>query len=320
LSKTPFVVVSVIKLTGSSPEITGTRLVVTKKHHSGPVPATDRNRLLISEARRFLARKTSWYLSEYQLNNIAGAENGSYSAFFQYFDALDYPAWLVKARDCLVYDRVSVLVSLYDLTQADKKPAIKIYEATTPSSGDAVLDQLITQTLKVPNSGDSSLHKLKNHRQSLLQKIQQSERSIVVIGQSPVATALVSQLLLLPLRILWLGNFKFDYGQPGRLQKSNLTNANIQRIASGSSVAIATGNHELDIQCCFTALRHTSPGYLGCLGSTRKAILARKQLQEKGLSTAELQNLHMPIGISSISDKHPSIIAASIVAQILGTA
>lgn len=318
LEKTPFVIVSIVNVIGTSPDDAGTKLIVTKTNHYGTLNTSNRRAHLIAQARSVLNIQACWSRSVYELNEVAGAENGTYEVFFQYFDALEYPNGMEQARNSLKNEQLSVLVSLFDSDNSKKIPEITVSDGSSTQSSLYPLNHLIIQILRADNGADTVLHQLENSKIVLLQKIHEPEHSVVVIGQSPVSTSLVTQLLLLPIKILWLGGINDKPPEHDQLQRAELCDDNIRGIRPGSSVAIATGSHELDIRCCFTALEHPSLNFIGCLGSKKKSALVRKQLLEQGTSAENLQKLQMPIGLPSICGKQPSIIAASIVAQILG--
>ena len=65
------------------------------------------------------------------------------------------------------------------------------------------------------------------------------------------------------------------------------------------------------------ALLSTNAGYIGLIGSRRRWALTAKELQEqRGLTEAQLQRIHAPIGLEIGADT-PEEIAVSIVAQLI---
>ena len=76
-------------------------------------------------------------------------------------------------------------------------------------------------------------------------------------------------------------------------------------------------DHERDLQLCERALTMPASTFVGCIGSEKKAALFRQQLLGNGVTPAQLEKLHIPVGQSSISSKHPAMIAASALAQLL---
>ena len=77
-----------------------------------------------------------------------------------------------------------------------------------------------------------------------------------------------------------------------------------------------TTDHESDYQLCEFALT-ANAGFVGCIGSEKKAALFKQRLQQSGVTQVQLQRFHMPVGMLQISGKQRSVVAASIVAQIL---
>ncbi|MFP3982150.1 MAG: XdhC family protein [Desulfurivibrionaceae bacterium] len=82
-----------------------------------------------------------------------------------------------------------------------------------------------------------------------------------------------------------------------------------------SSLLIATRGHEHDFSAALGAL--ASPAaYIGIVGSRKKKAGFFKSLEGRGFSDADLQRIHMPVGLS-IGSVTPAEIAVSIMAQII---
>lgn len=86
-------------------------------------------------------------------------------------------------------------------------------------------------------------------------------------------------------------------------------------LASDTAVVVVTHDPKLDDPALLLAL--PSPAfYVGALGSPRTHARRVERLQEAGLSPAQLDRLHAPIGLD-LGGKTPAEIALSIMAQIV---
>lgn len=88
-------------------------------------------------------------------------------------------------------------------------------------------------------------------------------------------------------------------------------------IGPRDSVVVLTHGHAYDETVLLAALsRDVQPAYVGCIGSARKAALAREHLAAAGVPRERIDAVAMPIGLA-IGAVTPSEIAVSIVAQLI---
>jgi xanthine dehydrogenase accessory factor len=80
-------------------------------------------------------------------------------------------------------------------------------------------------------------------------------------------------------------------------------------------VVIATRGHQHDALILEQVARR-APRYLGMLGSRRKVALTRRLLESRGVSPAQLERLHAPVGLPIGADT-PEEIAISVVAEMI---
>ena len=80
-------------------------------------------------------------------------------------------------------------------------------------------------------------------------------------------------------------------------------------------VVIMTPGHQADYELLRQILP-TEATYIGCIGSRRKAALAREKLLADGFAQAEIARVHSPIGLA-ISAQTPEEIAISIAAEMI---
>ena len=86
-------------------------------------------------------------------------------------------------------------------------------------------------------------------------------------------------------------------------------------LTAADYVVIMTAGHRGDLAVLEQVLR-TPAGYVGCIGSRKKAEAVRRQLKEHGFAEADISRIHSPIGLP-IGGETPSEIAVSVAAQLI---
>jgi len=86
-------------------------------------------------------------------------------------------------------------------------------------------------------------------------------------------------------------------------------------ITSRTAIILATRGVSVDVPG-LPALLDTPAGYIGVIGSRKRWTETYKQLQEAGISKAQLERIHSPIGLG-IGAETPEEIAVSILAEVL---
>jgi xanthine dehydrogenase accessory factor len=82
-----------------------------------------------------------------------------------------------------------------------------------------------------------------------------------------------------------------------------------------SYLVIATRGHKGDLECLRWAVS-TPARYIGMVGSKRKVVEFHKVLETEGISAAQLERVHSPVGID-IGALTPEEIAVSVVAEMI---
>lgn len=304
-TKTPFVLATIWSIDGTSPDSAGARLVVTNTTCHGQLQSSHRQTEIISQCRKLLASNDdSWFEKSYSLGDVAGTPNGHCSVVFEKFIATTTaPDWLKILRKSIRDGDPAVLANQVDRHDNGATSSYKVVHDT-----DGHFSEVTSDTRIIINNKNST---------TLLQLIKEPYQSIAVVGHSPVAESLVQQLSLLPFQTQWLTEPGRSTLQGLQLQHIPLNDQAIESLTADTKIAIATNNHELDIRCCYLALLNPQLHYVGCLGSQKKARIVKARLSDQGISASRLSALTMPIGLESIKGKQPSVIAASIVAQLL---
>ena len=88
-------------------------------------------------------------------------------------------------------------------------------------------------------------------------------------------------------------------------------------IGPRDSVVVLTHGHAHDETVLLAVLtRDVQPAYVGCIGSARKAALAREHLAAAGVPAERVDTVAMPIGLA-IGAVTPAEIALAITAQLV---
>ena len=80
-------------------------------------------------------------------------------------------------------------------------------------------------------------------------------------------------------------------------------------------VVIMTPGHQADFEVLEQALRRPT-AYVGCIGSRHKVAATRARLLAAGLTDADADRIHSPIGLD-IGAETPEEIAVSIAAELI---
>lgn len=143
---------------------------------------------------------------------------------------------------------------------------------------------------------------------------------VSVFGAGHVGKALVLSLALTPTRITWVDTRHdiFPTVAPENVSMHALKNPEemIQHLTEDTAVIILTHSHALDLSLLESALNH-GVSFVGVIGSQTKRARFESRLKKSGMEPALATSFHCPIGIPGLAGKEPSVIAASVTAQIL---
>ena len=76
-----------------------------------------------------------------------------------------------------------------------------------------------------------------------------------------------------------------------------------------------TRGHRFDLECLKEIYKRTF-AYAGMMGSRKRSVLVRKDLEEAGYTKEQAQKLHSPIGLA-IGAQTPAEIALSVISEIV---
>jgi xanthine dehydrogenase accessory factor len=146
-------------------------------------------------------------------------------------------------------------------------------------------------------------------------------RKLYLFGAGHVGRALVLALAPLPFDITWIDqrDCAFPAVVPANVKtvQSPTSVSEMEQVSAGSFVLVMTHSHALDFEIVDAALRDSRFAFVGVIGSATKRARFVNRLRDGQVRDSRIAELACPIGISSIKSKHPAVIAASVVAQLI---
>ena len=134
-------------------------------------------------------------------------------------------------------------------------------------------------------------------------------------GAGHVGRALVLALAPLPFKITWWD--VRDHAFPSATPENTTCRLGKPQDMGEGLVLVMTHSHALDFEVVDFALRQPQFPQVGLIGSETKAVRFTKRLIEAGHGQDALSRFTCPIGSKTIRSKHPAVIAASVVVQLL---
>jgi xanthine dehydrogenase accessory factor len=146
------------------------------------------------------------------------------------------------------------------------------------------------------------------------------EPNIFIFGAGHVGRALALAMAPLPLNTLLIDGRaeELALADPSvATRQTPLPEHLIREAPAGSAFVVLTHDHALDFLLTHEALRRADAAYVGMIGSATKRATFLSWLRSEVGEDVDLNDLVMPIGKSTLSDKRPAVIAAMVTAEIL---
>lgn len=142
---------------------------------------------------------------------------------------------------------------------------------------------------------------------------------VAIFGAGHVGKALMRSLSLLPAQIVWADSRAdmFPGLVPDNVSMHALSDPRtiLSDLSSDTAIIILTHSHAQDLSILEAALK-TGFSFVGVIGSKTKRARFESLLIKAGFDENLARSFHCPIGIPGIENKEPSVIAASVSAQI----
>ncbi len=142
---------------------------------------------------------------------------------------------------------------------------------------------------------------------------------VYVMGAGHVGRALADLLQFLPVRCILVDSREGELALNGADVETRLTalpEHDIVTAPAGSGFIILTHEHSLDFLLASEALKRGDAAYVGLIGSRSKRAKFRNFCM-KECDGLLIDDLVCPIGAGGSRDKRPSVIAASVVAEVI---
>ncbi len=157
---------------------------------------------------------------------------------------------------------------------------------------------------------------------AVLVRLDDGATPLWLFGAGHVGAAIVRALAPLPFDVTWVDS-RADYiDMPATARLNPIHSVDpweeITDMPQGAMALILTHSHAEDFEICRQALMRRDLSFVGMIGSLTKRARFVARMRERGLSDADSSRLCCPIGVPGITGKHPAVIAASVVAQLVG--
>ena len=144
---------------------------------------------------------------------------------------------------------------------------------------------------------------------------------LVICGGGHVSTALVRMAKLLDFEI-WVLEDRPFFAEHAKQEGADhiLCGDYVESLAKipkdvDNYYVCMTRGHRFDLECLKEIYKRTF-AYAGMMGSRKRSVLVRKDLEESGYTKEQVQKLHSPIGLA-IGAQTPAEIALSVISEIV---
>jgi len=277
-------------ISGSSPDDVGACLFVTATETFAEHMAEARMHDIANQAQELLESRTTHHLGTVQPGI------NCYEVLYLYHPAHKYPQWLTTM--CAHREQGTSCTLLTSITCGEFEYAVlgESEKHKLPDIDNFIRHDASTCFISTSRNGELEVFLLRTRSDTL---------KLCLIGDHDACQHIAEQTKALPIELNWLQNT-----QP---ESSQL----LENVPANSAVVIMTKDHALDFHLCSAALQTPKLLFIGCIGSANKAAAFKKKLQDLGYTDQQCQKLTMPVGLAGISGKRPSVIAASVVAQLM---
>ena len=289
---TDLVMVTVVKVEGSAPRKSSSRMLVT---HDGLIETIGGGNLEHEAcllARKLLGDPQS---KDYQLElyglgpALQQCCGGAVTLAFE--KITQRPDWLDQSKDYVGQDN-TILVSRYA-----KDHVTRHYYHSVPD---------------LPEQNDEII---------LIERFNPIRPTVVIFGAGHVGCALMNVLSTLPFKIYLVDERKsvFPASLPGNVFECNDAPVlqMIDKLPEHAINIVMTHSHVLDEDICFKYLKEKEFYFLGLIGSKTKRARFLHRLRDRGISQERLAQLTCPIGVAQVTGSRPEEIAIAVAAQLL---
>jgi len=328
-----FAVATVVRTSGSTPQVAGATLVLGDGEPLRGAVGTLGGGCVEADAietSQAILRSGGHSLRAYELTEELAWNTGL---------VCGGTMWILVQRDdeALTFDGVDLLPELVAATtgappvalvtrlakqgsdlRLQGRIAVRADGTRLGSLGDEVADaRAVHEALtQIPHG---TARTVKSETEDLLIEAIASRPRIVIAGGGHVALAIARQAAMLDFDVTIVED-RPEFASPERFPDATVVQGDVPAMLEGihyawnSFIVIATRGHKLDADCMRAAVK-TPARYIGLLGSRRKTVLIDEMLREEGVPEERLTAIHAPVGLD-LGGRTPAEIALSVMAEI----
>jgi len=305
VSSAPAVLVTVAACKGSAPREPGAKMLVHAGDFDGTIGGGHLEHRALEIARAMLQLGEARRFERFALGPSLGQCCGGV-AWLAFESAAPEQIDLLRVRRQQDTWRLVALDGACEWTLLDDAGRRLAGAVGTPSFGQAPCTRVL--------EGEGG-------RRWLLDAVPAPRAHLVLFGAGHVGAAIVRALAPLPCRVTWVDarDDLFPSAIPANvtLEATDAPEALAGSAAPGTSFLVMTHSHALDLRLCHAILSRPSKDWFGLIGSGTKRSQFEARLRERGVDAGRLAAMVCPVGLPGIAGKAPSVIAASVAAQLL---
>jgi xanthine dehydrogenase accessory factor len=217
--------------------------------------------------------------------------------------------------------RVEWLIETFDRRDAPELVALAAAERAGPLVTEAVRTEDGRLTRKVAPATAVGPAIETRPDGTLVERFSDGSTDLYLFGAGHVGRALVLALAPLPFRVRWIDPRQeaFPLRVPANATMIHARDpaAELASAPDGAHVLVMTHSHPLDLSIVSRALSEERFAFVGLIGSATKRARFLSQMRAAGMSKSALDRLTCPIGLAGVEGKEPAVIAAAVAAQLL---
>ena len=328
----PFVVATVVRTKGSTPQKPGAKLLVRKDGSGvGTLGGGCVEGDIWFAAKELMKRGGSALEREYELNEDLAAEDGLVCGGTMYFliDPAyrpdDYQTYASEIEEAYKGGRAVALASIVKPSDSGRGTGEKLFVredgSTDGTLGSEELDhEAIKKASDLMAYGKSEYVKADDGAEYFIEAYT-TPPQMVLCGGGHVSKAIAPLAKSLGFRV-FITDDREEFANADRFPEADIVVSKTPEVAlaelpinANSFVIIATRGHRYD-NVALEAASKTPAKYVGLLGSKRKTILIYEDLIRSGVSVDRVREIRSPVGLD-IHARTPAEIAVSIMAEVL---
>ncbi|WP_073955393.1 xanthine dehydrogenase accessory protein XdhC [Thalassospira sp. TSL5-1] len=320
----PVVMVTVAAIAGSTPREAGAFMLVGRHETAGTVGGGNLEHQLVRHVRKMLAEggTPDAHFMRYPLGPALGqCCGGAVEVAFHALDAGRKQALhrALKAVQCGTGDPVWMILPGDDAPNASFVPLIG-QPAQQLAQDFGVVRGGFVATAGLGALGAAVAPGASG--KAVLVRLDDGATPLWLFGAGHVGAAIARALEPLPFALHWVDSRAEYIDIPAKPRLHPIHSPDpweeIADMPQGAMALILTHSHAEDFEICRHALMRRDLSFVGMIGSETKRARFMARMRERGVPDADLSRLCCPIGVPGITGKHPSVIAASVVAQLVG--